>query len=514
MNSLLPIPTALCLPAPDIAALIQGRIIAAIPRMFIRPGQKFALYPVDSSAIALPADKFYCSNFLSVAQTISEKSNFQEVFTQSKQLSLIPEDEQLELPLSTEKKVLIQAYAQCELSQIINESQSLENISQLTIWTQEGLEKILQKQQHIFLSYLRVYELSQPYEISLKVESKKLGKFVGLPNSLKVSDTNPVLTDRIFTIRKRQLEKLEPPQHPELEEFLGVLSPLALSNIAAKKLEKDIQVLLGWNILLFSQQVNPNLDWTNEIAVLGNRSKEQDKGKTNYQAGTDFEDVVRQSLEFLGFTVDYFHKGGAGGVDVFCSHPYPLVGECKSGKKIPNDTAVQLLNLGTLRLKNQELLKQATKLIIGPGEATTQLEDAAKVHNMAIINPETLEKLVKLQSNYPNSIDLFKLKDFLKAGQSDAEVEIYIGEVEKGIKLRSHLIETVKKHQENTGDKNIEVATLYGAYGYSNPPQPLSRQEMHEILIELSSPLTGYLGRIKGADWKSDKFYFLRDLPT
>ncbi|MGB3636969.1 MAG: DUF1802 family protein, partial [Rivularia sp. (in: cyanobacteria)] len=45
MNSLLPIPTALCLPAPDIAALIQGRIIAAIPRMFIRPGQKFALYP-------------------------------------------------------------------------------------------------------------------------------------------------------------------------------------------------------------------------------------------------------------------------------------------------------------------------------------------------------------------------------------------------------------------------------------------------------------------------------------
>jgi hypothetical protein len=35
---------------------------------------------------------------------------------------------------------------------------------------------------------------------------------------------------------------------------------------------------------------------------------------------------------------------------------------------------------------------------------------------------------------------------------------------------------------------------------------------MHEILIELSSPLTGYLGRIKGSDWRSDRFYYLRDL--
>ena len=43
MTSLLPISTALCLPAADITALIQGRIIAAMPKMFIRPSQKFAL---------------------------------------------------------------------------------------------------------------------------------------------------------------------------------------------------------------------------------------------------------------------------------------------------------------------------------------------------------------------------------------------------------------------------------------------------------------------------------------
>ncbi len=483
MNSILPIPTALCLPAADIAALIQGRIIAAMPKMFIRPGQKFALYPVDSLAIPISIDKYYCPNFLPVAKNI-------------------------------DKNPKIEVWAKCEITQIIDESQCLEKLSQLTIWTEEALDKILYQQQHIFISYLRVYKLSQPYELSLQIESKKLGKFIGLPNSLTADDTNPVLSDNIFATRKRQLEKLESPAHPELEELLGVLSPLSLNNVAAKQLEDNIQTFLGWN----NQQVNQttsNFDWINEIAALGNRSKQEDKGKTNYQAGTDFENIVRKSLEFLGFTVDYFHKGGAGGVDVFCSHPYPLVGECKSGQKIPNDTAVQLLNLGTLRLKSQELLKQATKLIIGPGKPTTQLEDAAKVHGMAVINPETLEKLVKLQNKYPNSIDLFKLQNFLKAGQCDAEVEKYIVIVEKEIKLRAHLIAIVKKHKENTGDKNVEVATLFGAYGYSNPPKSdLSRQEMYEILIELSSPLTGYLGRNQGTDWKSDKFYFLRDLAT
>ncbi len=49
MNQQLSIPTALCLPVPDIEALIQGRTIAALPKMFIRPGQRFALYPADYS---------------------------------------------------------------------------------------------------------------------------------------------------------------------------------------------------------------------------------------------------------------------------------------------------------------------------------------------------------------------------------------------------------------------------------------------------------------------------------
>jgi hypothetical protein len=335
-------------------------------------------------------------------------------------------------------------------------------------------------------------------------------RFIPLPEPLTVTEATPVLSDRIFTQRHRQLEKLEPLLHPELEELQNAIAQL--NNPDAQQLNNDITQFLGWASELPTKQLEPKLGWINTIADLGNRSKEQDTGKSNYQAGTDFENVVRDSLEFLGFTVDYSHKGGAGGLDLLCLKPYSLFGECKAGKRIPNDTAVQLLNLGTLR--RPELFSKAAKLIIGPGEPTDQLKDAARVHDMAIINPETLEKLVKLQSKYRNSVDLFKLKDYLKPGQSDHEVEKYIAQVEKEIRLRSHLIQLVKKQIENTGDENVGVENLHGAYVYFNPPspQPLKREEMHEILIELSSPLTGYLGRIKGSDWKSDRFYFLRDL--
>jgi hypothetical protein len=120
---------------------------------------------------------------------------------------------------------------------------------------------------------------------------------------------------------------------------------------------------------------------------------------------------------------------------------------------------------------------------------------------MNVIRPETLQRLVELQAQHKNSIDLLELKLCLQQapfGLADDKVDSYIDKVNQDIKLRSHLIQLVKKQIENTGDENVGVDNLHGAYVYSNPPQPLKREEMHEILIELSSPLTGYLGRIKG----------------
>ncbi|HLP89704.1 MAG TPA: hypothetical protein VK184_14070 [Nostocaceae cyanobacterium] len=75
-----------------------------------------------------------------------------------------------------------------------------------------------------------------------------------------------------------------------------------------------------------------------------------------------------------------------------------------------------------------------------------------------------------------------------------------------------HIIQIVKQYLQGSGLESAGVDTLHGVYFGSQPPQPLQLQEMHEILIELASPLTGYLGRVKGKDWTSDRFYYLRDL--
>jgi Domain of unknown function (DUF1802) len=503
---------ALCLPSPDVEALIQGRMIVAIPRKIINIRDKFALYPAGVSTNLLPFEQHYRSSFLPIAESTIAQNNSQGVLMQPRQINLLADTEQLQLPLLASKTILIKAWAKCELCQIVHEPESLESLSRLTIWTKEALQQILSQRPHIFLAYLRVYLLPKPLEIPVQPENRH---FVPLPQQIRVSDVRPILNDRFFTQRQHQLQNLQPPLHPELEELQSSLAFLAMTNSAVKELERDIQVFLGWSSEEISKQLSPDLAWINDIAKLGDRSKQEDEGKSNYQAGTDFEIIVRKSLKFLGFTVDYFHKGGAGGVDLFCSQPYPLIGECKSGKKIPNDTAVQLLNLGTLRLKSQELFKQATKLIIGPGETTTQLKDAAKVHDMAIINPQTLQKLVQLQNTYRNSVDLFKLKEYLKAGQSDEEIEKYIDQVFREINLRSQVVKLVKKYIENTGFDKASVDSLHAAFSFSDAASAkLQPEEMHDILIELSSPLTGYLGRIKGSDWRRDRFYFLRDLPT
>jgi len=123
----------------------------------------------------------------------------------------------------------------------------------------------------------------------------------------------------------------------------------------------------------------------------------------------------------------------------------------------------------------------------------------------------TLQKLVELKARYDGAINLFELKEHLKLGQIDTAIDEYIQKVENRIRLRSHIVNLVKN-----ANRQIGIDYLSGVYDSSkyDHPKTLDEKELHEILIELSSPLVGYLGREKGNDWKSDRFYFLRDLPT
>ena len=134
---------------------------------------------------------------------------------------------------------------------------------------------------------------------------------------------------------------------------------------------------------------------------------------------------------------------------------------------------------------------------------------------MNVIKPETLQRLVELQAQQQGSIDLLELKLCLQQapfGLADDKVNTYIDKVNQDINLRSHIVQLVKNYLENTGFERASVDALHGAYSNPRPHQPLKPEELHEILIELSSPLTGYLGRIKGSDWRRDRFYFLRYL--
>ncbi|MBN3874662.1 DUF1802 family protein [Nostoc sp. JL33] len=468
MNQQFSIQTALCLSVHDIEALIQGRTIAALPKMFIRPGQRFALYPADSS-------------------------------------------------------VSIKAWAKCELCQILDETKPLEILSKLTIWTPKVLKEILQKQQYLFLAYLRVYQLPQLQEIPVNPNiQEKLGKFVSLPNSVTVSEANPVLNDRTFAQRKRQLEKLEPALHPELEELQSAIASLTISQPAAKQLDDDIKAFLGWSNDKLIKQPDPNLAWINDIAKLGDRSIELDEGKNNYQAGTDFEIIARRSLDFLGFKVEENYKGGAGGLDLYCSQPYPLVCECKAGKSIPDRAVEELDRIGKRHLKENYL--QAVRLIIGPGKPTKNLKESAEISKISIINVMTLQKLVEFKAKYPGAINLVELQQYLDPGQIDYKIDEYIDKAEREIKLRSQIIAAVKELSEQDNEtlkathQSFTVTEIRVHYNVTHNPR-LTDETVHDLLIELSSPLTGYLGRIKDSNWNSvgvasrrHRFYFLRDL--
>jgi hypothetical protein len=108
-----------------------------------------------------------------------------------------------------------------------------------------------------------------------------------------------------------------------------------------------------------------------------------------------------------------------------------------------------------------------------------------------VLNSTRLNRLTFLYIPLNFSVNL------LNYGLVDDKINEYIDKIEKEIKLRSHIIQLVKKHPETTGAKDVKVDDLRMVYLYNNPPQKLEDRELYGILIELSSPLTGYLRRIQ-----------------
>ncbi|VXD25435.1 DUF1802 family protein [Planktothrix paucivesiculata] len=480
------ISTALCLPAPDIEALNQGRNILLMPRRFMHLGEQFALYPTDIEFNSLPLEQYYRPGFIPIAkQSIAELN---------------------------QDKIKIKVWAKCELCQILDEPEQFESLSKLTVWTTAALHKTLEQRGHIFLAYFRVYRLPQPLEIDPVSNSR----FISLPYAITVDESQAILDDNNFERQYRKILNRQPPEHPELEELENAIAKYPNDHLSQKEqiglqqLKANIHDFLGWKTAS-SLNSNPlDLEWIDKIVPLGNREHEPE-GTSNYQAGTDFENIVHQSLKFLGFELDQNAKGGAGGMDLYCTKPYPMVGECKAGFTIPAGATQELIRLGGTHL-GQQLFNQAVKLIIGPGKPTPQVQKSAQEFKISIINSMTLEKLVKLQAQYPGSVNLIELKNYLQAGQMDDKIDEYIDIVINRLKLRSQIIKAIKElntHNSsnlNLPTQNCSVVEVRVQHNAKYEPK-LNDNAVRDLLIELSSPLTGYLGRTQ-----DDQFYFLREL--
>ena len=457
----------LSLSVSDIKALQEGSTIASLPIAQITKGWRFFLYPY----------------------TESEPCN----------------------------DVKIEVWATCEDFRLIYEAEELSTLSALTLWSVFDLERLFKERGHLSLALLRVYQLPQPIVIPKIVASGiKLGRFAGLyhfgeefKEAIQVPEAAPILSKTVFSNRYKQISNFQISAHLDLEILQRIIA--TRTEHIFKEISYDLKYFLGWDDYKDRLSLIENLEWIETINELGDRSKEiEGKPKSNWQAGTDFENIVKQSLEFLGFGIDETHRGGSGGLDFFCSTPYPLTGECKCGKKIPSGTTEELIKLGGMRLPSADDFLASAKIIIGPGHPNPDVITAARKWRVSIIKPMTLQKLAEIHNRFP--IDLIELKKYLNPGQMDDEIDVYIELHLAKIAIRSHVIKTFKEYLNKTKSSESGVEKFSGFFCNSNAPQHLEDRELHDILIELSSPLTGYLGRIKGGTWKADRFYFLRDL--
>ncbi|MDZ4786253.1 MAG: DUF1802 family protein [bacterium] len=451
---------ALCLPLVDLQALVQGKMITAMPWSFLSPGQSFALY--------------------------SEGENTTHV----------------------------RFWARCELCKSIDNPNLLSPLSNLTIWKKQLLESKLLEREFFFLAYLRIYEIPQP----IQVVTEAKGEFLPLKEPTIVPVSSPVFSESDFRNHTQKLDQLRPSVHPELEELQSIVSQFVSTNSDAKAFEQDIKVFLGWadhsNVL----QPDSDMTWIKSIANVGNSSD-----------GDLFEKLVRKSFVELGFknsnanpqaSLDPSGCGGAGGLDFYCEEPYRVVGECKATKteSVPDGTPAQLVKLGCKILQDE--YEKCIKIIMAAGELNAHAKQTAIGNKMNVIRPETLQKLVELKARHHGSINLVELKPCLESEPfgEDADIKIngYIDKIWNGIKVRAHIVKAVKQLIEiephRTQFEVVEIRAQYNAAFSKHDGSSLDNQIVHEFLIELSSPLAGYLGRVQGTSLQTDRFYFLRDL--
>jgi hypothetical protein len=453
--------TALRVSPDNFSALTTGTSLVSISRAFIREGQQFVLVGADFSSDSHESSITY--------------------------------------------------WAACESSQVIEGHYDPAYLRKITHLPEDEVQGLLDDNAN-FLVFLRVYRIPVAIQQSLQFNRQ----YAALPSPIAVVDEFPIVSRERFIQRRKLIETCTPSEHPELEELQAAIALCSQNTPISQTFNDDLQRFLGWAEPKKSIANTP--DWINKITTDGNTGK-----------GDLFEKGVRLALLKLGFSNSLNNNkaslnpcatGGAGGIDIYCDKPFSLAGECKATKheKVSSGVAAQLICLGNTHL-DSEIFNASVKVLFVAGNLTNPAKKTALGNKMNIMRPEILQRLVKLSHQYPGSIDLRILEKCLRSESygeaSEEKIQKFFDQALSQVALRSQLIQLVKDCHEKFKVDEVELSSIHGAYAWSQASHPLSSEQIKEILIELSSPLTGYLGRVEDEKGKkTDRFYYLRDLPA
>jgi hypothetical protein len=517
--------TALCLPTVEIEALLQGRTLVAISSSFRNPPH-FLLCPVDLSLSGAQMQTRYRPNFWHSLR-FSHQLNNPDV-------------------------VSIQAWAQCKTCRTYSLQDDLPTLSKLTVWSTHYLHELAQAQHKFFLVLLQIHRFNQPIELLMEPPSEEqLGRYITVPGAWSKQNTIALIDDNVFASRQEQLIKLVEPQHLALESLQTELVAIRENSLGAMLLDRDIRYWLGWSRVEETQLYDSDLAWIRKITQ-ANESK----------AGNELQVLVQKSLLKLGFShsthdgtvskntvsknieaaevsknieiskrlrTNTFSNASeisetakttevASNLNISFDAPYAVVGVCKVSKhNSVSNTVVQQLN--RLAMLHSSYIQQPTvvKVLFVAGPLTDLAQKNAKRNKMNVMRPETLQRLSELKAQHPGAIDLFKLKLCLQqephGEAADEKINAFVDEILQQLSVRAALIQAVKQGMQRTAQSHVSRDVICAAYAARTDRQlpHLSIGEIDDVLIELSSPIAGYLGRVSKKNGQ-DAFYLLREL--
>jgi hypothetical protein len=191
-----------------------------------------------------------------------------------------------------------------------------------------------------------------------------------------------------------------------------------------------------------------------------------------------------------------------------------VVGECKATKheRLGVSAYDQLIRLVNTHLAVS--YQDCIKIIVVGGELTKPARDSAQKNAINVIRPEELQRLVILKRQYPNAVNLYQLKSVFEKDvfgqEANENLKKFIDNIWGQLIKRSEWVELVRDAQRNRLGKPVHLEDIF-AHSRTTKPEITLNSDMErglarDLLIELSSPLLGYLNRVE------DRFEFVKSL--